>query len=90
MNFTYFVPDTALQTESRKWEVFRIQMCELGSGIALLPVAIAHGNPRLRLVRENCPSVNTELWFVSRLDMRAQWQLDFADMLQAELVTWAH
>ena len=26
MNFTYFVPDTALQTESRKWEVFRIQM----------------------------------------------------------------
>ena len=66
------------------------QMCELGSGIALLPVAIAHGNPRLRLVRENCPSVNTELWFVSRLDMRAQWQLDFADMLQAELVTWAH
>lgn len=26
MNFTYFVPDTALQTESRKWEVFRIQI----------------------------------------------------------------
>lgn len=64
------------------------QMCERGHGVALLPVAFANGNSLLQRVRADCPDIQTELWLVSRLDMRVQWQLDLADMLQAEVKTW--
>jgi hypothetical protein len=40
------------------------------------------------LVREGSQPIKTELWLVTRLDMRAAWQRDLADMLQAELARW--
>jgi len=61
------------------------RMCELGHGVAILPTSFAADSPNLVLVREDSPNVNTELWVISRLDMRAGWQRDLADMLQAEL-----
>ncbi|MFB1635346.1 LysR family transcriptional regulator [Pseudomonas sp. AP-1] len=64
------------------------KMCEMGRGVALLPVSFAHDNPQLKLVQKDYSNVNTELWLVSRLDLRAKWQLDLAEMLQQEISTW--
>lgn len=64
------------------------RMCELGQGVALIPTAFARCNSNLMLVRKDSPAINTELWLVTRLDMRAEWQRDLADMLQAELARW--
>jgi DNA-binding transcriptional LysR family regulator len=64
------------------------RMCELGLGVALIPTAFARCNPNLMLVREGSQPIKTELWLVTRLDMRAAWQRDLADMLQAELARW--
>lgn len=64
------------------------RMCELGQGVAFIPTAFARCSPNLMLVREDSQSIKTELWLVTRLDMRAAWQRDLADMLQAELARW--
>jgi DNA-binding transcriptional LysR family regulator len=64
------------------------RMCENGQGVALIPTAFARCNPNLMLVREGSQPIKTELWLVTRLDMRAAWQRDLADMLQAELARW--
>jgi DNA-binding transcriptional LysR family regulator len=64
------------------------KMCELGQGVALIPTAFARRNPNLVLVRENSQPIKTELWLVTRLDMRAAWQRELADMLKAELAGW--
>jgi DNA-binding transcriptional LysR family regulator len=83
--------DVGLNGETCTWLdslILLHRMCELGQGVALIPTAFAQGNPDLRLVGDAGRSVNTELWLVSRLDMRAAWQRDLADMLQAELARW--
>jgi DNA-binding transcriptional LysR family regulator len=64
------------------------RMCELGQGVAIIPTAFAKCSPSLAPVREDSQLMNTELWLVTRLDMRAPWQRDLADMLQAELARW--
>lgn len=64
------------------------RMCELGQGVAIIPTALAKDSLDLHPVDGPGRSVNTELWLVSRLDMRATWQRDLADMLQKELAHW--
>ncbi|MBN9425820.1 MAG: hypothetical protein J0H09_04870, partial [Burkholderiales bacterium] len=64
------------------------QICELGYGVAIIPAVIAAGHPELRVVNADRPDLNTELWMVSRLDLRTAWQRDMADMMQAEMARW--
>jgi DNA-binding transcriptional LysR family regulator len=65
------------------------KMCELGQGVALLPAKFARSNPNLMLIRQDSQPIKTELWLVTRLDMRAAWQRELADMLKAELARWS-
>jgi DNA-binding transcriptional LysR family regulator len=64
------------------------RICELGYGVAIIPTVIAADHPQLRIVHADRPDVNTELWMVSRLDLRSAWQRDLAEMMQAEMAGW--
>jgi DNA-binding transcriptional LysR family regulator len=62
------------------------RLCQLGHGVAVLPVWYAKSIPELEALQTSNPSATTELWMVSRLDLRAGWQRDLATMLQRELL----
>lgn len=64
------------------------RLCELGHGVAVLPVCYANGFVGLEALFSR-PKAATELWMVSRLDLRAGWQRDLASMLQRELAAWS-
>lgn len=66
------------------------QLCELGLGVAILPTRYAGESSALEIVHRDRPNVVTELWLVSRFDLRAGWQRDLAAMLQSDLSKWSH
>ena len=65
------------------------RLCELGFGVAILPICYAKERPALEVIQDGGPTTTTELWMVSRFDFRAGWQRDLAAMLQAELARWS-
>lgn len=65
------------------------EMCEKSHGVAILPVPIPGECSNLTTVRPEWPAVTTELWLVSRLSLRADWQHDLYDLLHAEVSRWA-
>lgn len=69
---------------------FRVlaRMCEQGLGIAVLPTILASDFKNLEQVYSKRAGIPTELWMISRFDLRADWQRDLAEMLQDELSSW--
>jgi DNA-binding transcriptional LysR family regulator len=64
------------------------RLCENGRGIAIMPTVMAMDYPGLQKVDSSQADVATELWMISRFDLRAPWQLDLANVLQRELSSW--
>lgn len=64
------------------------RMCELGHGVAIMPTILARDYAGLEPVCPDRPDAQAELWMISRFDLRAAWQRDLADMLQADLAQW--
>ena len=64
------------------------RLCENGLGIAIMPTVMAMDYPGLQKVDPLQADVATELWMISRFDLRAPWQLDLANLLQQELNSW--
>ncbi len=65
------------------------RLCQLGHGVAVLPTWYAKNVPELEALPTASPATASELWMVSRLDLRAGWQKDLAVMLQKELRAWS-
>lgn len=93
-NFTYRDLDAkelGLHGEVVTWsDSFPVlaRMCEQGLGVAILPTILASEFKGLEPVYPERPGVKTDLWMISRFDLRAGWQRDLADMLQDELSRW--
>lgn len=64
------------------------RMCELGFGVAILPAILAQDYQGLQPLSPDLTGVTTEMWMISRFDLRAAWQRDLAAMLHAELAQW--
>ena len=64
------------------------RMCELGHGVAIMPAMLARDYEALQPICPDRPDARAELWMISRFDLRAAWQRDLADMLQADLAQW--
>lgn len=64
------------------------RLCENGLGVAIMPTIMAQEYACLNKVDPLLPDVATELWMISRFDLRATWQLDLAKLLQDELFRW--
>lgn len=64
------------------------RLCENGLGVAIMPTVMAVDYPGLQKVDPAQADVTTELWMISRFDLRAPWQLDLANLLQQELNRW--
>lgn len=65
------------------------ELCEKDQGVAILPEPLPGESPHLTTVRPDWPGVTTELWLVSRLSLRADWQHDLYDLLHAEVARWS-
>lgn len=63
-------------------------MCKIGLGVAILPTVMALEYPELEKVDPSHADVATELWMVSRFNLRAVWQQELAAMLRQELLCW--
>lgn len=55
--------------------------CMKGAGLAILPKFLAHRYSELSCVYDASNTLMAELWLVSRLDMRSEWQVVLGDML---------
>jgi DNA-binding transcriptional LysR family regulator len=64
------------------------RMCEAGFGVAILPTIIATDCQDVQIIHPKHPGVVTELWMVSRFDLRAAWQRDLATLLREEVNRW--
>lgn len=93
-NFTYGALDFSqfgLHGEVITWtDSFLVlaRMCELGFGVAIMPDMLAQDYPGLQPLNPERASAVTEMWMISRFDLRAAWQRDLANMLQVELTQW--
>lgn len=65
------------------------RMCQLGYGVAIMPDILAQDYPGLQPLNPRRSGATTEMWMISRFNLRAAWQRDLAGMLQAELTRWA-
>ena len=53
-------------------------------GLAILPRFLAHRYPQLICVKDAPKDLVSELWLVSRLDMKSDWQIALAEMLSVK------
>lgn len=57
------------------------KLCSQGVGVALLPVFVAQQYPDLTPLFATGNSLSSEIWLVSRLNMREAWQSDLVNLL---------
>jgi DNA-binding transcriptional LysR family regulator len=61
------------------------KLCEMGQGVVVMPELLAQQYPTLQPVSGARPDLQEDLWMISRVDLRAPWQRDLAEMIAAEL-----
>lgn len=58
--------------------------CSQEGGLAILPNFLARRYPNLICINDVSETIVSELWLVSRLDMKSKWQVHLADMLSVK------
>lgn len=61
------------------------RLCENDAGVALLPTLLARDHAGLVRVQGCTEVVNAEIWLVSSLDLRSDWQRDLIQLMSARL-----
>ena len=60
------------------------RFCDKGAGLAILPKFLAHRYPNMSCVYDASDTLMAELWLISRLDMKSDWQVVLGNMLSAK------
>lgn len=58
--------------------------CMEGGGLAILPKFLARGYSELLCIRDVSDTYVSDLWLLSRLDMKSKWQITLAEMLSVK------